>query len=291
MIKMDKLKKLLECAVLTGFVKNLENPVSILLISNAESGKSQLLKLMSDYKNVVYTNDLSFKVLIENILPMVESQQKNILAIPDFINVIIHRRASESLLPALNSFMAEGIIDLKFYGVQRTFNKHLTGSVLTSITRKQFEKKIISFRDTGFLSRLIPITYQYSKITQTEIHTSIKNEEYIKKDIINKDVLKYALNSFEIVIPKEIADDIELLSTAIVENNKIYCIKKETQRGLQVWNLNVEEYGFRIHKALKTLIKGICLYNSDFTREIVNQEDLEDLKEFSKFMNFNFNDI
>jgi len=296
MINIDKIKKLCECAVLTGYIKNKERTISLLLIADAESGKSELIELMSQYPKTYYTNDISYKGLVEDIIPKFEVYQIGHLLIPDFINPLSHRRASESLIPALNSLLAEGTKDLKFYGSSKVYSWKVKGGLITGITRQLFDKKIITWRDNGFLSRIIPISFKYSEVTKNKIHRSIMNNEYIIPEKITKNFKGLEINSFNVKIPERISEKIEILSEGILSLNKRYSLIRNLENGaFQRYNLELSNYGFRLHKQLRTFIQGIALYNfknpTPKQKIIVSEKDFKDLQELTKFMNFEFTKV
>lgn len=291
MINTHKLQKIVECAVLTGYVKNKSGIVSIFFIADAESGKSQMITNLRDYKKTSYNNDLSFKPLIENLIPLAEADKLSHILIPDFINVISHKKASDSLIPLLNSLMEEGVTKISFYGSVREFSKLIRIGLVTGITKALFNSKIVTWKNNGFLTRMIPITYAHSSITKIKVHTSIKNNEYTKEDFKIKDFNMFELETFIVNIPENIADQIQILGQSLVTQNKTYLLKGRTGKD---WDINLKRYGYRLHKQLRTLIQGIHLYNMTEDKPIeseVNEEDINDLLELTNFFNFNFTEI
>lgn len=292
MIGLNNIQKLLESAVLTGFVKNKYRSTSLLLIGEAESGKSELIELISEYPQTIYTSDLSSKPFIDNIMPKFDRGEVSHILIPDFITPLSHRRASKSLISILNNFLAEGLKEVKFYGSVTEFNNKVSGSLITGVTKRIFENRIKSFRDNGFLSRILPVSYKYSELTQEKIHEYIKNEKYLEPLSLNSDFKNFKLNSFNVKIPENIADKVKLIAQHIVDINKTYSVSRSNKKK---YNKKINNYGFRLHKQLRALIKGIALYNLDDPNPnntiIVTEKDFRDLKELKKFINYNFTKI
>jgi hypothetical protein len=298
MIKVETIKKLLECAILSGLVKNKKNHVSVFIIADAESGKSEMIKIMSGYPNTYYTNDLSFKPFLDDILPNVVSEKITHILIPDYINILEHRRASESLTPVLNSFMAEGIKDLKYYGVNKVFPIEVKGGIITGITKQYFDRRIAKWRGIGFLSRMIPVTFRYSETTQQEIHEYIKKGGNLQKEYIKKKELfeKHNIrpNSINVEIPEDIAEKIHFYALGLRDQNKFYVVQRRRNESWGEWTYRIQNYGFRLHEQLRTLAQGICLYNKledDKKEFVVDEEDIKTLLELTKFTNFNFTEI
>jgi len=289
MIKISELKEMLECSILTGIIKNKHNNTSLFFIAKPESGKSEVISLSRDYESVIYTNDLSFAGLIKNIIPQIQNDRLSHIAIPDFINVLSHRRASETLTPVLNSLMAEGVKDLKFYGVENTYPYPIKAGFVTGITKEMFDTRIQTWKNIGFLTRMIVVTYSYSETTRLQIHNYIKDGDSFERDKTQASLYeKFRLNSIDVTIPSEIAVQVQILATALTNQNAIYTMQGRTGRA---WKMDLKGYGFRLHHQLRTLIQGICLYNGKGVRFEVDETDFNKLQSFTKFMNFNFTEL
>jgi len=293
MIKIDDIKKLMECTILTGFIKpdRQDKITSLLIVADVESGKSELIKTMRSYPNTCYTNDLSFKGLIDEILPKVEQDLITHILIPDLINVLSHRRASDTLFPHLNSIMEGELRDIKFYGSSKTFSKDIMAGLVVGTTKHSFEQKLKSWRNNGFLSRILPLTFAYSEMTRLEIDEAIKFGTYTEPEKAVKDFKNIKPHSFTVNIPLDVAKQIQIMKDGLLALNEYYVLG----RTVGGYKLQLQKYGFRLHKQLRTLIKGICLYNAQFLPNVytyeVTENDFNDLMTLSKFMNFKFNEI
>lgn len=295
MINIQDILKLGECAVLTSFIKNREKNVNLFYIAEAESGKSEIIFALSHYPQTLYTNDLSTKPFLDEILPQFERDEIGNILIPDFITPLSHRRSAETLIPILNGFLAEGIKDIKFYGLNRVFSKHITGSLITGVTKDIFNSKIKSFRDNGFLSRILPVTYCYSRATQNKIHRFIREGKALEKVKLKKENFDFKLNSFTVVIPDKLTEKVELLAKNIVLLNQAYVFSENFNGNDKQQKIELSKYGFRMHKQLRALLQGIALYNNENLnpekKVIVTQKDYEDLDHLSGFLNFEFSTI
>jgi len=296
MINLEEIQKLVECAVLTGFVKNKDKGVNLLLIADAESGKSEIIQLLKEMPQVHYTSDLSTKPLIDELMPKFEREEISHLLIPDFITPLSHKKSAETLISILNNLLAEGLKDVKFYGVSRVFSKVVVGHLITGVTKEIFERKIINFRDNGFLSRVLPVTYSYSATTKIKIHNFIESGKYLEPLILKSNFSEFKLNSFNVEIPKSIAEKINLISQHLTDKNKSYSLPRFDDNGnFKSWNVNLSKYGFRLHKQLRVLVQGIALYNQKNPNPNKNvkvtEKDFEELQELTKYLNFEFTKI
>lgn len=298
MIKVEDIKKIVESIILTGYIKNKDRNPSLFIIAEVESGKTQIIKMFKEYPNIFMTSDISYKGMVDDIMPKFEDEKISHLLIPDFINPLSHKRACEILIPLMNSLIEEGVKDLKVFGSKRTFSKTVKGSIISSITKQLFERRIVGWRHSGFLTRVLPLTFKYSQETIHQINESIMKGEYYKQEEKFNKFEGQKLNSIIVNINEDIADKISLLADQINRSNKNYILRlfdENTARMSKV-NFDISTYGFRFHKLLRTLFQGIALYNSEDIKigNIIieaTKKDFEDLVYLTKYLNFNFEEI
>jgi hypothetical protein len=66
LICVEPLKKLIECALISPYIKN-EKPISLLIVAKAESGKTSTMKLYGQNKGIVYVTDCTAYGLTRDI--------------------------------------------------------------------------------------------------------------------------------------------------------------------------------------------------------------------------------
>ena len=290
MIGVDEIKRFMELVVLTGYLKD-EKPLSLFLVGKPETGKSSLISSMRGYPNTLYFNDLSYKGFIEEVVPLYEKGQKTHILIPDFINVLSHKRASDALIPALNSVMQEGLDESKFYGSIRRFDKTVYMGVITGITKEMFDTRIILWRNIGFLTRMLVATYGYTNETRVRIHEHIRNGKGNEKEKPEKDFSRFRQESLIVHLPPDIAEKIELLASTVAYQTSRYLLWIDGAKR----EIDLTKYGFRLHQQLRALVKASALYNERRVEGkdewIVSGEDVKDIVNLSKFMNFDFTNI
>jgi len=285
MEKVNDIIKLFEVFVLTAYIK-FEKPVSALLIANAESGKSEIIKILKGYSKTIFINDLSFKPLTETLFPMIERGDVKHILIPDFINVSQHKKSAQNVIPILNSLMEEGVTQLSYYGSEKKFKEPINCGLITGITKRYFDRQIIFWRQVGFLTRMITVTFNYSASSIIEINNSIRMEKQREKHEVK---LKKIKNPVNITIPQDISIQIQQMSeTLCLANSSYLSLHEDSSRGKRI---NLKTYGFRFHKILRTLVKAICLYEDEGKRKEVNQKDVSILIQLLRFVNFNFTEV
>lgn len=292
-LNLEVIKKLINCVMCTYYVLNVDKAVSLVIVANPESSKTQLIKQVKLYPFAYFTTDISYKLFISKFLDEVDRGEKYYLLIPDFINVISHRRSFDSFLPSLNSFLEEGIPEITYYGSEKKFSHSVKGGLITAVTKPIFEKRINTFKDIGFISRILPVSYSYSDSTVQAVHSSIEKGEFMENFIGDIELNFKKAKKFNVEIPNEFSRELRLMSVRISRKISEYEIKgfdKQTKKTYS-YKKNLADYGFRMHKQLRTLCKGICIFNGQFKRKEVNASDIDDLKKFELFINFDFNEV
>ena len=164
---MDDLIKLVNLAILTGRIKN-ARPISMLLIADTETGKTQILEVFMNLKPVIWANDLSAHVIVDEVAPAIEKGKTHIL-IPDFLKVLGHQKmVTRNTMTMLNSIMEEGLKNVMFYGTGKEFKKPVRCGVIATITKEGYSSREKYWSSIGFVGRCIPVSFAYSDETKLE---------------------------------------------------------------------------------------------------------------------------
>lgn len=250
MIKIDDIKKITELVYTSGRLKN-TRPLSLMLVAGAGRGKTEIITSFKG-KNIITVTDLSYMGLIKI---MEENPKIKHLIVPDFIKLTNKKGStSANLISFLNNFLEDGINQIKLYNMDKDF-KGKRGAMVTATTRASFSQHKKEWENTGFLSRLIVVSYNYSDKTMQEIQEFIACEGDKKKEY---ETIKSS--EVDIKFNKEI-------------NKKLipYC------RG-----------DLRKQKQLQTLCKANALLEG---RKSVAEKDFEEVMKLRKFINYNFKEI
>jgi hypothetical protein len=259
LIQVDDLIKLVNLALLTGRVKNAK-PLSMLLIADTETGKTQILEAFMNLKPVIWANDLSAHVIVDEVAPEVEKGKTHIL-IPDLLKVLGHQKmVTKNTMTMLNAIMEEGLKNVMFYGTRKEFRQPVRCGVIAAITRDAYRAREKYWSSIGFVGRCIPVSFSYSDQTKLKIH------EHIRKGFPTKMIDIITGRRTNIEIPSRIAEKAQDLAMARTPFST----------------------GFRLHKQLRALIQAHALYCG---RSKVKMEDFEEIRRLSKFMNLDFSKI
>jgi hypothetical protein len=259
LIETDDLFKIVNLALLTGSLPN-SKPVSMLLIGDTETGKTQILEIFMNLKPVIWANDLSAHIIVDEVAPQVEKGKTHIL-IPDLLKVLGHQKVvTRNTMTMLNSIMEEGLKNVMFYGTRKEFQKPVRCGVIAAIAKDAYEAREKYWSSIGFVGRCIPVSFSYSKETKKKIH------EHIRKGFPPRMIQIVGGKPSRVEIPSEIAEKVQSLAITRTPFNT----------------------GFRLHKQLRALVQAHVLYSG---RSKVTIDDFNEIKRLSRFFNLSFSKI
>ena len=259
MIQVDDLIKLVNLAILTGRVK-FAKPISMLLIASTETGKTQILEVFMNLKPVIWANDLSAHVIVDEVAPLVEKGKTHIL-IPDFLKILGHQKmVTRNTMTMLNSIMEEGLKNVMFYGTRKEFKQPVRCGVIAAITKEGYKSREKYWSSIGFVGRCIPVSFAYSDETKLRIH------QHIREGFPSKTIEIIMGKRMNVEIPPRIAEKVQDLAISRTPFST----------------------GFRLHKQLRAMLQAHALYCG---RSKVTREDFDEIRRLSKFLNVDFNEI
>ena len=262
MINTEILEHLVRLAIYSTAIKR-EKPVSVMLIAPPEHGKTEVLKKFAFISTVKIMTDFNTFVFSEYANEYQLGLKKTII-IPDFIRVIKKKYSAQAnSLTIMNAITEEGWTGKLPLG--QVTSKTIYANIITALTTDELRDKRHKWNKIGFLSRFIPVTYSYSKLTVRQIR------EYIKDRIYHTDKpydFKVPKIEIDVTLPKELAREIENLSLDISEEENIL--------------------GFRLQRQLQVLAMSNAVASQ---RNLVINEDIKIIEKITKFINYNFNPI
>ena len=279
-------KNLIKYSIASVFVEPYEKngyycPVNLLLIAPAECGKTRLLDGIL-CKKTYETLDLSPKVIQEKLIPKIQAGEISFLVIADLIQLLGHKKiTSNTTIHFLNAIIEEGIQNNDFYGLEFHLDKKIDCGLLVGVTTEKFFENLKEWNAIGFLHRIIPISYNYSKETILKIHNEISSGEMFRD--INKIDLGERKKRIKIKIPKKYANDIQLIVMRIVNRFSNFKIKKRI--GSKDEWIYFDIKGFRLHDRLRQIARAICFLDSKGKRKEVNSSDILKLEGLEEIIN------
>jgi len=271
LIGTSKIEDLVRYVLLSGYVKRDTAPLSLILIANPEHNKTSILKEFENSKSVMYTTDLSPKPLIE-FLKKAAKEHYFHLIVPDFIKVVLHNKITAgSTVTTLNGMIEEGIQNNMYYGQEIRLDTNVKCGLITGITPELFKQQFKAWSEMGFLSRLLPVSYQYSDETRHKIHSLISGMTI--QDIEEKFRKVKKMGQKEITINSDISAGIQMYTDEL--KKKLNSYQVTVWNGSIRYNTKMNLEGFRLHRQLRLLAQSIAL---DRGLTAVNYECLAELK-------------
>lgn len=234
LIRLEPILEILRTAVWTGNLAD-EKPVSVMLIAEQESAKTEALKYYRGTPTLRYISDLTSRGL-SPFKSDIQSGSLRHIVLLDLVRILCHGKGvSERTIQTLASLMEEGESETSDGGGRETWSNFPRIGALMGITPQFFKSKRGRWRQTGFLTRFLPICFAYKPETVREIHQAIalgaKTPD--PHPILN--------------IPKIPCQVFCSPDHALTLSRKAEKLGKE-----------MESYGFRYHRILRALAKALA---------------------------------
>lgn len=256
LIRLTPILEIIKAAIWTGRVLN-EKPVSIMLVAEQESAKTECLKFFAGTKSLAYFSDLTSNG-IRPFKSDIEAGKLRHIVIMDLVRILSHSKGvGERTIQMMATLMEEGeSLSSDAGGKVEWGNKFPTMGALMGITTSFYTGKAGSWRKTGFATRFLPVHFRYSTETVVEVHDMIRKG--MKRP--EPQPINLPANPRLVVIPDPIGQKIQIAAEALgIANNT---------------------YGFRYHRNIRCLIKAVALSNG---RGLANGKDFEKVLPWVKF--------
>lgn len=266
MIGTEQLEEFVRLALLSSYIKD-ERPVSLLIASRVESGKTEVVSKAAVCQGVLYISDLTAWGLQKKYLQKIADKEIRTIVIPDLIAPLSKRTSTvETFTAFLSMLTEEGAVEIQTYAIDRTFKQPVRCNVITCIAKEFLSDRRYRWAKAGFLSRVLPVSYAYAPSKVYEIARSIADRDYHDESTFAD--LEFPDDDVTIGLPKDIAHEVASLVPYLVDAEKLY--------------------GFRLQKQLQTLCMANALYEG---RDEVTRGDLDKIKELSNYVNLRYREI
>jgi hypothetical protein len=255
LIKLEPIIEIIRASIWTGKLSD-EKPVSVMLIAEQESAKTEALKFFRGTPTIHYMSDLTSRGLSVHKDAIQNGKLKHIVLL-DLVRILSHGKGvSERTIQTLASLMEEGESETADGGGKTTWENFPRIGALMGITPSFFKAKRGKWRQTGFLTRFLPVSFTYKDTTVDLIHRSIAKGTQTPLPSPEK------LPDFtvQIACKEEFASVISLRAKSL--------------------GISMRSYGFRYHRILRALAKAqarIC------GRGMVTTADIDKVLAWSEF--------
>jgi hypothetical protein len=254
-VRLEPILELLRAAIWSARLGD-EKPVSVLLVAEQESAKTEMLKYFAGTSTLAYISDLTSRGLRKH-KDAIERGKIRHLVLLDLVRVIAHGRSvQERTFQTLAALMEEGESETLDAGGSSEWVGFPRIGCLMALTPAFFRSKRGRWRETGFMTRFVPVSFKYTDETKHAIHMSI---------------------GAGMQLPPPHPEKISELSYGITIADKYSRVI--VSRAEELGNM-MQTYGFRYQKSLRSLAKANALLNK---RNSVNDADIGKVLGWSEF--------
>ena len=272
MLKTEQLEHIIKLALLTPYIAG-ERPVSLLIAAKVESGKTELMKkaALGVENGVVFLNDVTAWGIQNEYLDKIVSGEVKTIVIADLITPLSRSSDTvETFITFINGLIEDGVCAIQTYARSIRLDIPARCNLITSIAKEFLDDRRHRWTKVGFLSRVIPVSYEYGASSVFDIAQSIARREYRGEQPFTG--LNFPEVPVEIELPSIIAQRIAAYAPQVIDAG----------------HFANTLYGFRLQKQLQTL----CMANTMLDgRDVVNDSDFDVIKGLGDFMNFNYRQI
>lgn len=254
-VRLEPILELLRAAIWSARLGD-EKPVSVLLVAEQESAKTEMLKYFAGTSTLAYISDLTSRGLRKH-KDAIERGKIRHLVLLDLVRVIAHGRSvQERTFQTLAALMEEGESETLDAGGSSEWVGFPRIGCLMALTPAFFRSKRGRWRETGFMTRFVPVSFKYTEETKHAIHMSI---------------------GAGMQLPPSHPEKISEFSYGITIADKYSRVI--VSRAEELGNM-MQTYGFRYQKSLRSLAKANALLNK---RNSVNDADIGKVLGWSEF--------
>jgi hypothetical protein len=272
MVNVKPIQRILRYVLASGKLKD-EKPLSVIFIAPVECGKTSIIRRYClKAGNVLYVTDATAHGIIKatNQLKDFSSGRRTHIVIPDLLACLSRKQTTvKTFIHFMNALIEEGIVNISTYANNIQEDIEANAGLITAIPHALFNDKRHQWGKVGFLSRALPVSYDYKVSTQVEILSYIQKQEHLKEKILKLNLPK---KPELIKLPRKMAEKIQPYALIL---------KKATSTYQKV-------YGFRYQRQLQALAKAIALVKG---KKEVDRECIRELGKLSNFINLDSNRI
>lgn len=261
MLAVEELQEIVEVALFSGRLAG-ERPLSLLVIADVGSGKSELLAHYPEHLNatVLYVNDITAFALHKHHGKELREGKIRHIILGDLLTPLNKQKEqADAFITFMNGVIEEGLARVESRDSCFIADVPVRCGLVTSIARQDFETRHTRWATVGFLSRLLPISYSYSQDTILQVFDYIIHGRYATDKPI---ALWLPGSDVSVDLPIDIARELIPLTQRLKDSE--------------------DTYGFRRLKQLQVWVKAHALYRG---RHVVTRDDLARLFELSVYMN------
>jgi len=289
LLGLEAIQDIIELVLWTLFVMG-ERIVSLLIVSDSENGKTELMKKYRKNRGVhVRRRFTAYGILTDlrnGIIPLLFEHPRILGAILnfEFTNLLNYKQnTANSNIEFLDAVTEEGLSKESAYwtsgeelGPFENLKAILVSAMNSFGLLTSTGKVKANLYKGGWLSRNIVVSFSNSALLDLEISNSIARGEYRRDKKFRRLIkLNFPDKQVEVFLPEHYSQQIRDLALEIAENYS---------EDLKPHKIK----GFRLHKSLISLVKASALRDG---RKTVNDEDVERIEYLSQWFNLKMKNL
>jgi len=173
---MEPVLRILRLAANSAYLSDEEVGISVLLVAEPESGKTQAIKTLVDHPLCHLENDFTKYGMVNLVKRNVLRDGKRCILIPDLLLVMSQQApVVQATIAILSALVEDGLRSMHSKFIQLELPVPAYASVITSITTGELRLYAPGWIQKGFLQRFLVVSYSHSPETQTKIFDLINN--------------------------------------------------------------------------------------------------------------------
>jgi hypothetical protein len=273
MVSVEPVEKIIIVVLASGKVKG-EQPLSLFIIAPVECGKTSMLKKHClRAGSVFYTTDATAFGIIRDTNQLRDfgpSGKLTHIVIPDLLSCLGRKADTvKTFIHFMNSLIEEGVVNISTYATHIKESAEVKAGFITAIPPDPFRDNRRHWGSIGFLSRALPVSFDYQLSTRVNILDYIENQRHLEEKI---KCLNLPQKSKTVNLPVNLAKKIESYALALAAANSKY----------------QKLYGFRYQRQLQTFAKALALVEG---KSEVDDQCIQELGRLADYINLNFSKI
>jgi hypothetical protein len=272
LVNVESIEKIVKATLASGRLKD-EKPLSCILIAPPEGAKTEIIRKHSlKTENVFYTTDATAYGIIRdtNQLQDFASGELTHIVIPDLLTCLGRKQETvTTFIHFMNALIEEGVVNISTYAINFKGTVKARAGLITAIPPGPFFDKRRHWERIGFLSRALPVSYEYSLGTRIKILQYIQTQQHLK-EIIER--LKLPKKPKLVKLSYNLAKQIEPFAMHLAASHSKY----------------QSIYGFRYQRHLQTFAKALALLEG---KDTVDDQCIKELEKLAEYMNLDFNKV
>ena len=281
-INVEPIEKIIKCVLASGKLED-ERPLSGIIVAPVECGKTTLIrKHCLRSHQVFYTTDATAFGIIrdtDNLKLLSPNGEVTHIVIPDLLTCFGRKAETvNTFIHFMNSLIEEGVVNISTYAVHiKSPIAEVKAGLITAIPPGPFSDKRRHWKRIGFLSRALPISYDYNAITEMDIFSYIEDQKHLAERL---QALQLGKKPKKIILPTNLAKSLEPLAIRIAAN-----LSKKTD----VFGDDRDTlHGFRSQRQLQTFAKALALLDG---KDEVDKGCIKEVMRLSEFLNLDGNKV